>query len=516
MCYNPLHLPNPSYGYARHIDQDGVIYKGKSRCCNDVPCGKCEACRQQRTDAYILRCQTEFAKCNHRALFVTLTYADEHLPSYTYHIDPVFEPEFETSPRGGFILRHGDVLEDIKFNTISCWNKLHLQKFLKAYNEKLIYYIGTHVKGLKRLVTIGGHRQISPEWKLFLNEMRGNNPLKYLVVCERGHSDIYTDDNGRTRTGTSRPHYHAILFIEDIRLSMAYCLKLVHDLWKYGRSYNIQITSRKCFSDESFSHRDALDRSFSNSIEYVCKYVNKDYYDIIEKCYFYSHDDALTYRPFMLISRGLGASLFDNYSQDDTVREYVNGHSIPSGSSSTGTRNIAITSYYADKVGIKTTIRSKSTKPYPVEFLQEYSVAQPIFAPSDLYEYAECIKSESYTTSFGALVNSKLAENKAKHYSELLTFVHTSMPVNSHLNLDACLMVSPEKLHDYILNLYCDGDNSKYGDLEYVVYCSLRDYETFLSKQKRHEHEIAYKNNIYKAIEKNPSLFNLKPLEYEN
>lgn len=45
-----------------------------------VGCGKCYACHYNRRQEWIVRLEHEFETSNHEAFFLTLTYADEHLP----------------------------------------------------------------------------------------------------------------------------------------------------------------------------------------------------------------------------------------------------------------------------------------------------------------------------------------------------------------------------------------------------------------------------------------------------
>lgn len=47
-----------------------------------VPCGKCLACRIQKRREWTLRCLHELISSNHEAMFVTLTYSDDHLPEH--------------------------------------------------------------------------------------------------------------------------------------------------------------------------------------------------------------------------------------------------------------------------------------------------------------------------------------------------------------------------------------------------------------------------------------------------
>lgn len=50
--------------------------------------------------------------------------------------------------------------------------------------------------------------------QLFFKSLRHlvSDKFRYCLVSEYGHDDVYRDYRGRLRQGTSRPHYHAVLF----------------------------------------------------------------------------------------------------------------------------------------------------------------------------------------------------------------------------------------------------------------------------------------------------------------
>ena len=53
----------------------------------DIPCGQCVGCRLERSRQWAIRCMHE-ASLYKNNCFVTLTYADEHLPAdYSLHYD---------------------------------------------------------------------------------------------------------------------------------------------------------------------------------------------------------------------------------------------------------------------------------------------------------------------------------------------------------------------------------------------------------------------------------------------
>ena len=74
MCLSPIHIPNKS-----SFIVDGISYTGY-----DVPCGHCLECRQQKRNEWQTRIAFELSSLysrGGRAVFLTFTYSDLHLPS---------------------------------------------------------------------------------------------------------------------------------------------------------------------------------------------------------------------------------------------------------------------------------------------------------------------------------------------------------------------------------------------------------------------------------------------------
>lgn len=68
-CLHPILLQNDTPELFRK-------FKGQYR---EVPCGRCEACIDNRRKEWLVRLKEE-AECSYNSHFVTLTYADEYLP----------------------------------------------------------------------------------------------------------------------------------------------------------------------------------------------------------------------------------------------------------------------------------------------------------------------------------------------------------------------------------------------------------------------------------------------------
>lgn len=74
MCLSPIHIPNKSSYIV-----DGISYSGY-----DVPCGHCLECQQQKRNEWQTRIAFELSSLyarGGRAVFLTFTYNDAHLPS---------------------------------------------------------------------------------------------------------------------------------------------------------------------------------------------------------------------------------------------------------------------------------------------------------------------------------------------------------------------------------------------------------------------------------------------------
>lgn len=88
MCYNPVHI------------RSNNIYRNSnvSACCYDVPCGKCESCRDNYRSMWKCRIWHELDYTYSHggcAVFLTFTYNNDHLPllQFNGHSIPVFNHE---------------------------------------------------------------------------------------------------------------------------------------------------------------------------------------------------------------------------------------------------------------------------------------------------------------------------------------------------------------------------------------------------------------------------------------
>lgn len=202
MCYRPINIINPSF---KSLDGSGFTsyVEGFSKKSLNVGCGFCPQCQSLRQSEWQLRLRYEWKACKESGGFCfkeELTYRPEDVPTY---------------------------------NGIMCFDKTHVQKFLK----RLRRHIDTFCKN--------------------------NNfePIKlhYFCVCEYGGN------------GTHRPHYHILLFVYSNRIPVKFFNRLVARSWFYGLTNNNTGRTRKAI----WSVDSKVVQSFSG-IEYVTKYLFKD------------------------------------------------------------------------------------------------------------------------------------------------------------------------------------------------------------------------------------------------
>lgn len=121
-----------------------------------IECGKCNFCLANFRDDWAFRMNEE-QKVSNTSHFMTLTYDGKHVPRVW-------------------------TKEDKMLLSIQ---KTDLYRFLKSLKEDQ-----------RRTL-----RKDATQWK-----------IKYFAVGEYGTDDEYIDENGHTRKGTMRPHYHLITF----------------------------------------------------------------------------------------------------------------------------------------------------------------------------------------------------------------------------------------------------------------------------------------------------------------
>lgn len=472
MCYRPVHI---------HLSANG--FKAF-----DVPCGNCPSCREQKQNDLFVRAWTEYNKVNRRVIFSTLTYNNQHLP-FSLHTPekPIYD---------GF----GVEIDRISARYISCWSKRSVKSFLKALKERCQYYIGHDVDNVSRLITENGKRIINPVWKSHYSNLI---PFKYLLVCERGHSDNYIDDHGRSRVGTARPHYHVLFFVYDDRLPTSKLLEFIDSIWTYGNVYN-----------------EMLDRTPAQVLNYVVKYITKDSQEPTLNSIGINPDAHNDSKPFNLISKEFGLSLID-YSLDQFYHFYNNGITIPT-SNPKKPRSVTLPRYYLKRFTSYTIHKPDEVrfyKKYPLEFYNDgLSSTYVDYRDFEGLHLAKC--SCTVLTEVGKNVQRLNQNRKTLFYSRYLQLVKNSpsyvSSVLSSKHFEFLRDIDIDTFKTYIHDEHYIKYDQFGSDNKYTVALNyLKQLLVHSSIQNRTNRELHYKQNLYSNISDKPELFSLFPVSYK-
>lgn len=250
MCKNPISLRNPSIAW--NILQDTLNIT--------VPCNHCLDCEGKKRMDWQVRVYYENLRVKSLggyALFVTLTYHDDKLPlayvdkSGHASVTPRHRKEYMSyltsiHTREVRVTETDEILPDM---VMSCFSKADVQKFTE--NCKDAY-------------------------------RRRGEKFGYFITSEYGKYEDYVDYHGRPCTGTSRPHYHGLLFY-DGTISVQEAKRVIEDHWsEFG------IVS---YGDKrgDISTNSGIVSGYG-AIGYVCKYLQK------------SRDNAEQLRQHLLLS----------------------------------------------------------------------------------------------------------------------------------------------------------------------------------------------------------------------
>ena len=218
MCLNPIKLYNP----ARKIS----LYGGQ-RYQIELPCGQCAECREaKRTDIYFrsyYECLDTFRK-NGYVYFDTLTYSTPNLPHISDFIE-VSNPSLD----------------------FTCFNPEHFRMFMVRLRRQLEYH-GFNCK----------------------------ENLKYFVSSEYGSDKEYTDDSGKVRKATNRPHYHVLFFVTGDIDPLVFS-SYVNKCWQLGKTDGIDYHDANYVYDHVYGPKYNSDDVHMRAVcNYVAKYVLKD------------------------------------------------------------------------------------------------------------------------------------------------------------------------------------------------------------------------------------------------
>ncbi len=496
MCVSPIRIRiknTSSYTY-RDFSGKTILHRSSPYRYTHVPCGKCFECRRRRVNELIFRASQEYLSCNKRGIFLTLTYNNVHLPLHPYVSEP-----------------------GSKVRMVSVWDKKSVQTYFKSLNEKILYEIGTS-RGYCRLQ----NGKITKEWRSFLaSEPR---PLSYLCVCERGASDIYISDSGRSRTGTARPHYHVAVFLKSSSYDIDSLKKLMVDSWTYGLAYPLVISS------QSEKYRDEL-----GSIRYICKYMNSSdlsSYDHplvkMSRLVFSSDKERLNALPFTLISKFFGAGYLETFDCVPSKEELCSA--TVSISSSRGAISIGLPLYYRNKLTKYTSRKSFVSYRYvpktvlsgnpETDSFQSYKRVAVLRKSSEYCsEYTSLgnacrfysrylLAKSAYNTCFqffASFVPSSLSDSFLDKYKGLY-----GSSAFSVCNVFRKYFISSTRRE--FIKSYIDGLMDSSSSLAYSTSCFVNDVLAISREHAHQTNELEFKRCLSSAIRSKPELFNVLPI----
>lgn len=471
MCFRPIHISRSSHGY-----------KGF-----DVPCGCCDACSDSYVNNWIFRSNIEYRNTligdKYHTYFITLTYDNVHLPKIETcpeHLEEIWSDDDE--------LVYSKIHSS---RVVSCWDKNQVKKFLSNLTDRLQYHLVTNKLGIPQNITYEKRRIKNPD---FVSACHGLVPFRYILTCERGKSDAYTADNGKIRFGTSRPHYHAIIFVYDDFITRDFLIDTIKSLWCFGRIYDL-----------------AVERNPSTCMSYILKYSTKQ-----QKQDLFTND--LTpdlkklYAPFNLFSKGIGKSFLTSLHDVANLHHFMtHGVSINKGKYQSV---ISLPSYYTSSLyyDIEKRVVNRT--------LQDY-LSRPDFVYVDGFRY-DCrdinffvpqkLKSKTeYITHPTAIYDTYNDINqlkKASFYSNYFNIIKNDLPKSFS-------GVSSKSLYDFIYKeLYQVVDHFKHdsNNLLYQCYVSVRNYISSHNEQNHICKSIKFSSNLNSALSSNPNLFYFNPL----
>lgn len=267
MCTSLVAIPNPSRRYRYGIDQQY----------NFVPCNHCSSCIQLNQNDWYVRLYHEWKDCRSKGgivLFPTLTYNPQHLPWY-----------FDYSAYG---------LEQIKYAS----GNIQKRYLLNEYGSPRFMCPCFNLKHIQRTLTK------LREYIKRDGDLRGLT-FRYLVTSEFGEE-------------RSRPHYHALFFLDHVVRSKWFTVSKFTQLLKKAWSEFHKRVNRKgkvffqsdSFGYVSYSHKYGPIVESINGLKYVSKYITKDFQ--------YFNNTAFEFGSFKSIS---------HYLENDNNKEYFRPYS---------------------------------------------------------------------------------------------------------------------------------------------------------------------------------------------
>lgn len=203
-------------------------------------CGHCAECVREKRNEWLLRSYFESMDTIERGgyiLFETLTYDDLHIPTISRFF-PQIKEDFTCFS-----------YDDVRKFTNNLWTAINRLPRLEDYDVK--------------------------------------QNVKFFLVSEYGHENVYIDEKGRTRKGTMRPHYHMLVYVKDRRLHPGALVRLIYHLWRRGETDNHRNGMSYCMAKNVIGKGYTKDK-VKNVIavsNYVSKYITKqaDYMEKVEQ-----------------------------------------------------------------------------------------------------------------------------------------------------------------------------------------------------------------------------------------
>ena len=296
MCLKPRSIRNPTKYISSNASQALLL---------DVPCNQCAECKEQKRQEWHFRSFHEVKNCvSHGGYvyYVTLTYAEEHVPHLSRFID-IDSINNIIKDRNSLLKCSSDsqpLLEDFY-----CFDSSDWRNFLKNLRRQLDYHY------------------------------RGAN-FKYFLTSEYGTKEDYTH----------RPHYHVLFFVNNANYIEPYSFsELVSKCWPYGITDGLPYEG--CSNSYLYKTRDYVANhvfgynlgqpdvnNFMKCCGYVAKYITKDstYQDVINNrlTIIEKHVDEDRYKTlkrninmFHRQSQGFGISYLNTLSHD-TMNDIIN------------------------------------------------------------------------------------------------------------------------------------------------------------------------------------------------
>lgn len=233
-----------------------------------VPCGVCLECKKKYQNSWIVRLGEQLKSSKFKAVFFTLTYADEAIPKNIYWKDSIYKtlPDYRYDDKRYFVCE--DTGEFIDSDT-----DVEIVDFNKKGRDIKDFYKDIKDNGLgDRAVMFNSVRKKDvQEWN---NRCRKayrkatGNTTKYFITSEYGPR-------------TLRPHYHGIMFGID-----------AVDFKRYFKKDWVKHFGREGYEDKCVIVEDVDPRL--GGLAYVAKYCSKGVFEhpFCSKNFFYSYKEA--------------------------------------------------------------------------------------------------------------------------------------------------------------------------------------------------------------------------------